>query len=101
MSNYEAYKPSSGAMGDRLTAMKAAFQVGSVTCIPNSTSREKEITWKNFTTDGSKCFFISSLKSAETLLTSGKLSLVVAAMSHPTGALSVAVQSGRIACRLH
>ncbi|NXE07650.1 DDX42 helicase, partial [Lophotis ruficrista] len=26
MSNYEAYKPSSGAMGDRLTAMKAAFQ---------------------------------------------------------------------------
>lgn len=30
MSNYEAYKPSSGAMGDRLTAMKAAFQVGSI-----------------------------------------------------------------------
>lgn len=29
MSNYEAYKPSTGAMGDRLTAMKAAFQVGS------------------------------------------------------------------------
>lgn len=28
MSNYEAYKPSTGAMGDRLTAMKAAFQVG-------------------------------------------------------------------------
>jgi len=27
MSNYEAYKPSTGAMGDRLTAMKAAFQV--------------------------------------------------------------------------
>ncbi|NWH81245.1 DDX42 helicase, partial [Piaya cayana] len=26
MSNYEAYKPSTGAMGDRLTAMKAAFQ---------------------------------------------------------------------------
>ncbi|XP_029429535.1 ATP-dependent RNA helicase DDX42 [Rhinatrema bivittatum] len=26
MSNYEAYKPSSGAMGDRLSAMKAAFQ---------------------------------------------------------------------------
>lgn len=30
MSNYEAYKPSTGAMGDRLTAMKAAFQVGSM-----------------------------------------------------------------------
>uniref|UniRef100_F6Y168 ATP-dependent RNA helicase DDX42 n=1 Tax=Ornithorhynchus anatinus TaxID=9258 RepID=F6Y168_ORNAN len=27
MSNYEAYKPAAGAMGDRLTAMKAAFQV--------------------------------------------------------------------------
>ncbi|XP_070585124.1 ATP-dependent RNA helicase DDX42 isoform X1 [Erythrolamprus reginae] len=26
MVNYEAYKPSSGAMGDRLSAMKAAFQ---------------------------------------------------------------------------
>ncbi|XP_077170388.1 ATP-dependent RNA helicase DDX42 isoform X4 [Paroedura picta] len=26
MSNYEAYKPSTGAMGDRLSAMKAAFQ---------------------------------------------------------------------------
>ncbi|XP_062994756.1 ATP-dependent RNA helicase DDX42 isoform X3 [Elgaria multicarinata webbii] len=26
MINYEAYKPSSGAMGDRLSAMKAAFQ---------------------------------------------------------------------------
>uniref|UniRef100_A0A8C4M8V5 ATP-dependent RNA helicase DDX42 n=1 Tax=Equus asinus asinus TaxID=83772 RepID=A0A8C4M8V5_EQUAS len=26
LDNYEAYKPSTGAMGDRLTAMKAAFQ---------------------------------------------------------------------------
>lgn len=27
MSNYEAYKPSTGAMGDRLSAMKSAFQL--------------------------------------------------------------------------
>lgn len=34
MSNYEAYKPSTGAMGDRLSAMKAAFQVSLITRDP-------------------------------------------------------------------
>lgn len=47
MSNYEAYKPSTGAMGDRLTAMKAAFQVGLITRTPRSDSRGKDITWKS------------------------------------------------------
>jgi len=55
MSNYEAYKPSSGAMGDRLTAMKAAFQVGSITSSFNS--RGKDVTWKKFTSDDSRQLF--------------------------------------------
>lgn len=46
MSNYEAYKPSTGAMGDRLTAMKAAFQVGLITRT-RSDSRRKDIPWKS------------------------------------------------------
>lgn len=63
MSNYEAYKPSTGAMGDRLTAMKAAFQVGSITYTPSYNSRGKDITWKNyFTTDDLRQFLFSPLK---------------------------------------
>ena len=27
LGNYDAYKPSTGAMGDRMSAMKSAFQV--------------------------------------------------------------------------
>lgn len=69
MSNYEAYKPSTGAMGDRLTAMKAAFQVGANTCTPSSNSKGKEITWKKFATDDSRQFFFFSPENAETLLT--------------------------------
>lgn len=47
MSNYEAYKPSTGAMGDRLTAMKAAFQVGLITQSASSTSGGKALSYKH------------------------------------------------------